>query len=174
MTNQQPTITYEDIQDIDEHVKMCALRAIKYATLSYLTADDLEQDYYTWLLLKKKRHNPSYTLHRMIDRIRTYTHFNRDLKKSSVTTVNHEVPEIEDTHADSLQQWQANHDAATVISRLKLPRRTRRIMKLAYIDGKNQTEIGAIVGLCGSRISQLLAEGRRAAKVYYINKETKP
>lgn len=180
MTKNRPAINPDEIVDIERSVRLCAVRITRMVPMASLSPEDLEQDYYTWLLLHKKKHNPKYTFFRMVDYLRKYTHFNRKEKTTPINLINidndienHMNPLMlqEDTSADMTQKWEEQSDTEDIIDQLDISSRNKRIMKLIFIDNLTQEEAANIIGVCNARISQLLKECKKEAKKYYLKGE---
>ena len=176
MKRKKPAITEDEYREIQQHVSICAKRVAKNVKYEYIDSDDLEQDYYTWLLFKKKGHNPSYTIHRMIDIIRRYTHYNRITKSTRLKKVRIDSDDDHykdlfankpDTSTNEMDTQEENDHARAIIHRLQLPPRHKLLLKLLYVNDKSQHDAANIMGYSPARISQLHAQCRPILRRYF-------
>jgi RNA polymerase sigma factor (sigma-70 family) len=172
-------LTDENIREICDHVEYCARRLTASLPHGVIEAEDLAQDYYLWLAQRPDKYNPAVTMFRMIDFLRTYTHYDRTRKKTPLHRIT--IPDKDDhpfnplvnqpdTSSDALTVDIEREHAESIINHMLLDRQHRRILELIYCDGLNQKEAADSIGLSPSRVCQIHQEALPIAKEYYIRK----
>lgn len=128
----------------------------KFAS-SFYSAEDFYQDACVAMLIRGQWPRAA-----MIDSIRRWVgrvdahHTLRNIKKVSL---NHHKKDLIELHTPEFFCYQNERGTKIRMAVQGLPRRHRTVISLYFFDHKNQYEIGRRLGVCPSRVSQVIRDG---------------